>query len=759
MSSVSTVLGGRPLLGRTTRRGVGLRAAYVLLGVLLLAYLGSLIARSPAEDSTLVDGWSLDVFEMFVCLLALAAAFRRGGDRALALTLGGAGMMWAVGDLVATVQSGPSSPSLPDIFYVAFFPLAYVALVRMVRRESSRLVPATWLDGAVAGLGVAALCATFAFHRIEHLAGDSAAAVATNLAYPIGDVLLLALAIGGTALLPGRRHAAWLLVAAGCALNAVGDTFNLFQLSSEPSHLGSIVDGIAWPGALLLMSAAVWVRPPRPDLLSYQPTPGFLLPALGACSALAVLLVGSLRQLDHVAVALAATTLVVAGVRLALSATSLRRLMDERHIQSRTDQLSGLGNRRRLADTLDGYFTALREPAAQTGTLAFLFVDLDHFKQVNDSFGHPAGDQLLRQIGPRIARCLGSSDLVTRIGGDEFAVVLCDADLERAVTAASRLSGALGEPFVLDLVSVQIATSIGIALAPEHGGDPDELLEHADQAMYRAKRTRTPFEVYDATLDTDTDRLRLLEELRIAIAERQFELHYQPQVELRSNGVPAVEALLRWPHPRLGYVPPLAFLPLAEQAGLMRELAAIVLDEALGQCAAWRADGHGVSVSVNVSATNIQDTEFPRLVRDRLARHGLPAEALVLEVTETTLISDFERCRRAIDELRKLGCTISIDDFGAGFTSLGYLSSLPVGELKLDRRFLAGMREDDASFTLVRATIELAHTLGLQVIAEGVEDQATLDALSEFGCDLAQGFHVGRPAPAADLALPARLAA
>jgi diguanylate cyclase (GGDEF)-like protein len=730
-------------------------AAYGFLAVLLLAYLVSLMIRSPGQRSGLIDGWGVDAFEVVVSALAIARGLMNAKRKAVPLALGGAMLMWAAGDLALTVESQggatPPSPSTADVFYLLFFPLAYLALVLMVRRESSRMMPAIWLDGVVAGLGAAALCAAFAFHSILHLTDVQATAAATNLAYPVGDVLLLAMVVGGSVLLSGSGHRAWRLVALGCAVNAAGDTFNLFN-ASGPSQVGAVVDGIAWPAALLLMSMAVWLRASRPDALAHQRAPGVLLPALGAAAALSVLLLGSVDGADRVAVSLAAATLLAAGVRLLLSVASLRRLTEERHEQAVTDHLTGLGNRRRLAAALDRFFAADPASDGETHGLAFLFVDLDRFKEVNDSFGHSAGDQLLTQIGPRIERCLEPSDLLVRIGGDEFAVVLFGAGVERAARVAEGISATVREPFVLDMVTVEIGTSIGIALAPSHAPEGDGLVRCADQAMYRAKQAGTTYEIYDANIDTGTDRFQLVEELRAAIDERRLELHYQPQVDLRSGAVPAVEALLRWPHPRLGSIPPLEFLPLAEEAGLMRPLTALVLDKALEQCAQWRAAGRPLSVSINVSATNVLDADFATMVRDHLGKHRVPPEALVLEITETTVISDFDRCKHVIDQLRELGCVISIDDFGAGFTSLAHLGKLAIGELKLDRTFLSALAVE-GNPTLISAMIELAHALGLQVVAEGVEEQSTLDVLTRLGCDLAQGYHLGRPGSADTLAL------
>jgi diguanylate cyclase (GGDEF)-like protein len=737
----------------TRRVRPALWGVYGLLGLVLLAYLAALVVRPAARDSLLLNGWGAAVFEIVVSVLVLLRGATTRRNRIVPVALGTGMLMWALGDLVLTLESrhgaSPASPSPADLLYLLFFPLAYLALVLMVRRDALRLVPALWLDGAIAGLGAAALCAAFAFRGLEQLAGGGAAAVATNLAYPVGDVLLLAMVVTGTVLLSGRRRGAWYLVAVGCAVNAAGDTFNLFHGAGAPA-LGSIVDAIAWPTSLLVMSIAVWIPSAVVDPLAETATPGFLLPGAGAVSALAVLLLGSLSSASPGAIALATGTLLVTGVRLSLTLGSLRSLTVERHLQAVTDQLTGLGNRRRLDHVLTQFYAAPRSNASPE--LAFLFVDLDHFKEVNDSFGHAAGDELLRQIGPRIRACLDERDLLLRIGGDELAILLFGGAKAQAVPIAQRVSAAICEPFALEMVTVRIGASIGIALGVQ-ADHPTALMRCADQAMYRAKDSGQAYAVYDREIDTEIDRLRLADDLRSALRNDGLELHYQPQIDLASGSVVAVEALLRWPHPRLGFVPPLEFLPLAEEAGLMRPLTTFVLDEALAQCADWRSEGRNLNVAINVSATNILDVDFVALVEDQLRRHQVPASAVILEITETTLISDLDHCGKVIDRIRELGCTVSIDDFGAGFTSLASLSKLAVGEVKLDRTFLTTLDRQPNSRALVEATINLAHALGLNVVAEGVEGAATLEALTTLGCDLAQGYYIARPAAANDLTL------
>ncbi len=501
----------------------------------------------------------------------------------------------------------------------------------------------------------------------------------------------------------------------------------------------------------------MWLPAGRRDLSDSSRMPGFVLPGLGALAALVILFVSALdhEKIQPAAVGLATATLVVVGIRLAVSVRGLRALTEERHRQAVTDELTGLGNRRRLTTLLDAYFADYADPETPPRNLAFLFVDLDHFKEINNSFGHSAGDELLRQLGPRLTGSLRSTDVLVRIGGDELGAVLVDTDPEYAAGLAQRLTALLEQPFELNGISVRISGSIGIAMAPTDATDSVGLMRCADVAMYRAKLGQRSFEVYQSDIDDGGNRLVLVDELRSAVDTEELVLHYQPQVDLRTGETVAVEALLRWPHPRLGMIPPLEFLPLAEEAGLMGSLTRLVLEQALAQCAAWRTAGSRLAVSVNISSSNLLDPGFIDVVRSALRRHRVPPAALILEITETTIIRDFEGCRQVIEELRLHGLGISIDDFGSGFTSLAYLGSLSVTELKLDRTFIGGLINDgrEQDVKLVRATIELGHALGLNVVAEGIETCATLEMLALLGCDRAQGYFTGRPVPAAQIVL------
>ncbi len=614
------------------------------------------------------------------------------------------------------------------------------------------MTAATWLDGAVAGLGAAAVCGEFAFHTMLSATGGGTLSVATNLAYPIGDLLLLVLVVGATAIMPGHTRTAWMLLAAGYLVNAIGDTANLFGATG---HVGAFLNAVAWPASTLLVSASLWLPVPRDGVSDAERAPGLMLPATAAGAALVILVLGAWSHHGQVAVGLATGTLVLAGVRAGLSLRGLRALTEHRREQANTDELTMLANRRALFERLEHLLAepvALDEPRLE---VALLFVDLDRFKEVNDSFGHSVGDQLLRQLGGRLTGSLRTSDLLVRMGGDEFVIVLPGAGTDYAVSVAERISARLCEPFQLDDVVARIGASIGIAVAPDQAVDAPTLVRCADTAMYRAKTEGKNLAVYHVGIDGDGDRLGLVEDLRQAIEHGTIHLHYQPQVEVSSGQVLAVEALARWTHARLGDVPPLEFLPLAEDAGLMDALTALVIDHALAACSDWWHAGRRVAVAVNISVTNLLAPGFPGVVQRALAAHDLPVDALVLEVTETTAMSDFDQCKRAIQELSDLGLCISVDDFGAGFTSLAYLGSLAVDELKLDRGFVSGLGHSAGArdLALVRSTIELAHSIGLRVVAEGVEDAETLGILAEFGCDLAQGYLLSRPLPLPQLRL------
>jgi diguanylate cyclase (GGDEF)-like protein len=746
-----------PEAGTTNRERHRNRRVVVAYGagaLLLVAYACTLLIRPVGQGWPLIDNQLVEAFEVLVALGCLAGGLVQRGGRLGAFSLGAGLLAWALGDIIWTLEGSPNNPSVADGFYIAFYPLAYVAIMSLGRSYARSHQATVWLDGVIAGLGAAAVTAAFAFDTILGAIGGSASAVAVNLAYPIGDLVLLALAVGTFVVVPGRPVRI-LLFAAGCAVMAIGDTVYLVQSSAGTYAVGSLLD-VTWPAAMFLMSASVWV-PARRLMGRSDPdrNPRFVLPALASIASLAILIVGNFAHVSAVALGLAAATCVAVGARMAVSLRRLTRLTTARHTQAVTDELTGLGNRRRLLNELDLRMEALAAGPSRAA-LALLMIDLDHFKEINDSFGHAAGDAVLKEIGPRLSRIIRDSDIIARLGGDEFAVILDPGDLAEATAAAKRITAALEQPIFLETTSLHVGASIGIALAPEHAVLPDELMRCADVAMYRAKDLRLHFDIYEAALDDGADRLVLMEDLRVATTDGSLTLHYQPQIDLRTGEVLACEALLRWTHPKLGLVPPDQFLPLAEECGLTRQLTAWVLDEALGECARWWSSGHHAAVAVNLLATDLLHDDLPRRVSEILSVNSLPPQALILEITERMLMPYPARATQVINRLAADGVVVSIDDFGTGFSSLARLSELPVGELKLDRTFASRLVVDEGGhrdLALIRSAIDLGHALGMRVVAEGIERSELLGLLAELGCDRGQGFAIRPPAPAGNLDL------
>jgi len=419
------------------------------------------------------------------------------------------------------------------------------------------------------------------------------------------------------------------------------------------------------------------------------------------------------------------------------------------------DALTGLPNRTLLQDRLDQAINAARRDGQP---LAFLLLDLDRFKEVNDSFGHYHGDLLLRQVGSRLRDALRASDTVARLGGDEFAALLPATDEIGAVSATHKILAALDAPFAVEGEQFHVGASVGIALYPEHGDDAPTLLRRADIAMYLAKRGRRGYAVYAPEQDEHSPRrLALIAALRAAIPRHELTLHYQPKVALRDwdgarqGAAYTMEALVRWRHPENGLLYPDQFIGLAEQTGLIAPLTQWVLEAALRQCQEWRRAGRALGVEVNLSMWNLHDAGLVEAVTGLLARYDVPPEALRLEMTETTLMSDAPRALAVLTRLHEQGVRFAIDDFGTGYSSLAYLKRLPVDEVKIDRSFVRNMARDEVDAAIVRSTIELGHSLGLRVVAEGVETKDVHDALVAMGCDAAQGYYLSRPLPAADL--------
>jgi diguanylate cyclase (GGDEF)-like protein len=509
--------------------------------------------------------------------------------------------------------------------------------------------------------------------------------------------------------------------------------------------LGLLAAAVLGWGALSAPEAPLGWRAPGPRA-------AVALPAGGAAAALGMLVAGQFGRLPVAAVVLAALALLAGAARLVVTALELRAA-GQRGNGNRTDHLTGLPDRaafeHRLATALAG-----RQPSCG---LAVLLLDADRFKEVNDSLGHGVGDRLLRRQAARLAASLGGGEYLARLGGDEFAVIAESSNDLVAMGLARRLQAVLAAPSEVDGLPLRLEFSVGIASWPTHGQDAASLLARADIAMYRAKARRTGVEVFTADRDGPSrERLETIEGLRRGIVAGEIVCYYQPKFDTASGALVGVEALARWCRPQPGggaeIVPPVEFIPLAEAAGLLPALTAVVLDQALAQLAAWDRAGVVVpSVAVNVSASSLLELGFVDRVRAALGRAGVGGARLVAEITEDAVITDPQRCAEVLALLRRAGVGISLDDYGTGYSSLALLRDLPLDEIKLDKSFGLQLCADERTAQIVASTVRLAHALGVRMVAEGVETAAAHRRLAAMACDVVQGFLFSRPVPAEEV--------
>jgi diguanylate cyclase (GGDEF)-like protein len=431
--------------------------------------------------------------------------------------------------------------------------------------------------------------------------------------------------------------------------------------------------------------------------------------------------------------------------------------------QATHDPLTELPNRSLLTTRMERAFKMALD---ETSQVAVLLLDLNGFKEINDSLGHPIGDELLQQIALELRRPLRSSDTIARLGGDEFAVLLPRTDLDIALEVAHRLTNVLAQTFSIGEFRLQVDAAIGLAMFPEHGMTPAEMIQRSDIAMYQAKRTGTGLEIYRDEFGFTSKRLlRMRSDLRVAVQEKRLMMHYQPKIDAGSGHMAGFEALMRWKHPEFGWVNPEEFITLAEHTGQIHDLTEFALGVAMRDCANWCGDSLSLGVSTNISPKNLLDDEVVRQVSQYLDISGIPRGMLTLEITESAVMEDPRRSMEILEHLHLLGVRLSIDDFGTGYSSLKYLQKLPVQEIKIDKSFVMDMRHDPAAETIVRSTIDLAHNLGMQVVAEGVETQEVWDKLNQWGCDAGQGFMFAKAQPLEQIlawvrpAIPASVAA
>ncbi|MFC5929734.1 EAL domain-containing protein [Cryobacterium melibiosiphilum] len=717
-----------------------------LLGLCIGAYLvGLLVQGSTTQNTITLDtiGWLATLSGLacvLVCWIAAARSRARRPDIILAAT---AVTSTVFADTVYYLQLQGSpvivSPLPADVGYVLFYVFMVAALIVLVFRRLRPLGMPVLLDTLSGSFGAAAILAAVLDPVLVFVAGTALTGEnVLGLLFPVGDLVLVAL-IAAIATAESRRAGRrWMILAAGLLLFTAADVTYALGLPTAQYVVGSVLDA-GWAVGVAVI--AVWVhRSTEPE--TPHPRPGntwwtVVTPATATAGGLAVLLLGTQLPLTPLPIILATLSLVVATVPLAYRQQIARRL-------ARTDDLTGLLNRRAFRADAAGRLVADRPHA-------LLVLDLDRFKELNDSLGHEAGDHLLTAVGTQISTQLRSGDLVGRLGGDEFGILLAGASRERAIATAERLRHVVAEPMLLEGITLQTNVSIGIALYPEQGSDLNQLMRKADMAMYRSKAGNTGPHVYAAADNQHgAERLRTLQELRLALAHDQLQTYFQPKVDLTTNTVTGAEALVRWNHPTRGVLGPGEFLGLAEESGLMDELTLIVLCQALDQAARWHRNGHLLTVSVNLAPGSLADDRLADWVGDLLDARGLPSELLMLEITEEFLIADRPRAQAILTSLRRRGIRISIDDFGTGYSSLSYLRDLPIDEIKLDQSFVLPMMDCPRTAALVAAAVGLVHSLDLPMVAEGIEDAEALAELIRLGCDVGQGYFFSRPLPAAD---------
>jgi diguanylate cyclase (GGDEF)-like protein len=708
--------------------------------------LGS-IAGAPLLGSGLVH----PAIELLGAGLCLSRSRLVARDGIAWLLIGLAVASYATGDVLwfawIGTRASPAFPSVADAFWLAFYALAAAGIAMLVSRSVRQRQRTLWLDGAIGGLAVAAAGLPPILAQGLGFAGSSTQAVAVNVSYPILDVSLLAVVVAAFALTGWRPGTMWIVLAGGLSLLAVADIRFLTAPTVE------MVDTAVRPiytVSMLLVGLAAWCSTGDAVEVDMRSLRVMLVPTVFSLLAAGVLAYGAVRHVPVFAIGLALAALAAVPLRTVITVREIQAL-SHAHAAALRDELTGLGNRQLLYEQVERQI----EVAGASQPMALLLLDLDSFKDLNDVLGHDVGDGVLIEVAARLQETIHPGDVIVRMGGDEFAILVQrSANPAAARATAARIRASLERSFVLDGIELHIAASVGAAVYPDHGHDAHTLLRHADIAMYDAKSHGDTYRVYRGEPDdaaASRSRLILVEELRRAIANDEIEVHYQPKASMASGLITGVEALVRWRHPTRGLLAPETFLAVAHRIGVMRSITRVVLDRALSDCARWRGRGHDVSVAVNLSTVDLLHPDLALEMSSLLREHGVPAHALVVEVTEEVVMSDPIRSQAVIERLADEGITIALDDFGTGYSSLARLARLPVDELKIDRSFVARMTTDAGYAAIVRSTIHLAHELGLNVVAEGIEHQEQWDSLGALGCDEAQGYLLAMPRPASEL--------
>lgn len=851
--------------------GIPRAARFLLVGLAtaMVAYLAFIVLyHGPDAPSFWKRVYNCIEFGGAAACLLRARLIREERLAWIALGLGMAS--FALGDVYWTAKLQNADhipvPSLADVGYLGFYPAAYAALVLLIRERGDRLTPGLWLEGFIGSFAVAALGAALLQRPIQAATGGTATEVATSLAYPLADTLLLSLVVGVLALNRRRNSGTWIALAAGLAVFATADAIYGYQTAADTYRAGTLVDA-GWPAAFTLLAFAPWIRSARVATSRLEGWQSIVLPGAFGLAGLGILIYASLHEVYAIAVLLAAISLAAVIARMGLMVSQRLRTIDElgaselryRHLvsglpdtvialfdpnlkltlaegaglnhdyapgvgleamvprhqlsdveghyraalegtrgafelgttpsgrtwyveiapyrpegdriegvfsvarditarkdaeeqlehQALHDALTGLANRTLFRDRLE---QALARLERNPSPLALLFVDLDRFKVVNDSLGHAAGDELLVQAAERLRHTLRPIDTVARFGGDEF-VILCEGASGRAEAEeiARRVGTELALPFHVADQDMVLTASIGIVLTDDPRADAGALLRDADTAMYRAKdRGRANSQFFESSMRMRAvQRLELESALRRAIETDELRVLYQPQVRLHDGVTVSCEALVRWAHPERGLIDPADFVPIAEESGLIVPLGEWVLRRVCEDKVRWASP---MDVSFNVSPRQLADPGFVDYVADVISETGVDPESLCLEVTESALFADADTALLRLSALHAIGLRLAIDDFGIGFSSLYHLRQLPdVDFLKIDKAFIAELGNSRTDSAIVGAVIVLAGSLGMEIVAEGIETAEQADELRAMGADYGQGYHLGRPRELRDI--------
>jgi diguanylate cyclase (GGDEF)-like protein len=738
----------------------------VIATLVVALYVASLVfVHRPASGyNSLWDGWVGNIAGI-VPLVPMALRIRRSRRlRAAWLSLAMGVVLYNVANLVYLLHDQNMrpvpSPAPSDVPYLAAYVAFVVGVVLMTQHRYGKGLASVRLDGAVAGLSIAAVAALFWFDHVL-VASGRPLQVIVGMAYPLLDLVLLVVLVSGLAPSRYRPNLATSLMMAGFAFFVVGDVIYLNQQVAQTYRPGTLLDA-TWVIALWLIGLAA--SAPEDRRRSARKSGGAMpagfaaVPIVFASLSVLTLAIAVVERSSKAASFFAMGALCVVVLRMALTLREVRYVEKANFLVSRTDELTGLSNRRSFIERTGEVLASL--PA--NSQLGMILIDLDGFKEINDSLGHACGDDLLRVVGKRFSRKIGANAHIARIGGDEFACALVYEKFDQLVEFGNDLAAVLSDPVALDGVIVRVSASIGIATYPEHGLSQVELMRSADVAMYEAKRNHSTICLYHSDFDFNSrERLAMIADLRTAIENDQLVLHFQFTRDFRTGAIHGVEALVRWNHPTRGLIYPDEFIPVAERVGLIVPLTRVVLRKALSEMVRLDAGGHRLQMSVNISHLDLVEEKLPNYIRMLLAEFDVEPQRLTLEVTESSLGADASRTRHSIEQLRALGIRISIDDFGVGYSSMSQLLELPIDELKIDKTFVFALESDVRARAVISTTIELGRALNVTVVAEGIETLSNHELLRTLGADIAQGFFIARPKSSEEideyLALPVSL--